>query len=302
MYVKLSVVVPVYNVSPFLHRCLESLLRQSVADSEVILVDDGSTDGSGHLCDEWCASHERFRVVHQENKGLSEARNTGIRLAAGEWITFVDSDDFLAPDTHLRVMQQLREGDDMIEFPMLRFYGSEKQSLLNFVPNVCQDATRYWIENHGHEHAYACNKIFHASVFRNVRFPVGVIFEDVHTMPLVLREVRQIRQTDVGLYYYCHNPRGITATATGAHLLSLLHAHLDHWDVTRSAEYYLHVVNIQLDVCRLTGMPPILPKAHNLPMAHLPLRLKIKVILLKLFGINGLCFINKLLWKIRRAR
>ena len=96
MYVKLSVVVPVYNVSPF-------LLRQSVADSEVILVDDGSTDGSGHLCDEWCASHERFRVVHQANKGLSEARNTGIRLAAGEWITFVDSDDFLAPDTYLRV-------------------------------------------------------------------------------------------------------------------------------------------------------------------------------------------------------
>lgn len=64
-------------------------------------------------------------MIHQENKGLSEARNTGIRLAAGEWITFVDSDDFLAPDTHLRVMQQLCEGDDMIEFPILRFYGSE---------------------------------------------------------------------------------------------------------------------------------------------------------------------------------
>lgn len=300
--IKLSIIVPVYNVSAFLPRCLESLLHQAVENYEVILVDDGSTDNSGEKCDVWCRTHEAFRVVHQENKGLSGARNTGIEHARGEWITFLDSDDYLSPETYARVMQQLQPDDDFIEFPVSKFCGSPQETRLHFKPAVFRDATTYWIKQKGYEHAYAWNKIYRKSIFSQVRFPEKKNFEDVYAMSGILRIVKQIRVTDVGLYYYVYNPAGITATASGNDLRSLLHAHLDYWDVTIDAEYYLHVLNIQLDVCRLTGEAPALPLMPKLQHAGLPLRARIKMILLNILGINGLCRINKLWWKIRRGR
>ena len=90
---KVSVVIPVYNVRLYLERCVQSVLRQTYKDLEIILVDDGSKDDSGKLCDQLALSDQRIRVIHQENQGLSGARNTGIRQATGEYIIFLDSDD-----------------------------------------------------------------------------------------------------------------------------------------------------------------------------------------------------------------
>ena len=107
----ISVIIPVYNVEKFLRRCLDSVKSQTFSDFEAILIDDGSIDGSGRICDEYAGSDERFRVVHQANQGVSSARNLGLDLAQGEYIYFADSDDELLPETLERLFAAIRQGD-----------------------------------------------------------------------------------------------------------------------------------------------------------------------------------------------
>ena len=104
---KLSVVIPVYRVESTLDRCVESVLRQHVDDMEVILVDDGSPDRCPQLCDEWARRDSRIRVVHKPNGGLSDARNAGIDIATGDYIAFVDSDDWIADDTYAPLLERM---------------------------------------------------------------------------------------------------------------------------------------------------------------------------------------------------
>ena len=109
-----SIIIPVYNVKPYLKRCVESVLNQSYTDFETILVDDGSTDGSSAICDEYLERDTRIRVIHKENGGLSDARNAGINAAVGEYILFVDSDDFLDKDALDILTKEIRPGVDII--------------------------------------------------------------------------------------------------------------------------------------------------------------------------------------------
>ena len=106
-----SVIVPVYNVEQFLEKCIESICCQTYSQMEIILVDDGSTDRSGAVCDEWAQKDSRIRVIHKQNGGLSDARNAGIEIAVGSWLMFVDSDDTIAPDTIERLHQAATEYD-----------------------------------------------------------------------------------------------------------------------------------------------------------------------------------------------
>ena len=110
LYPLISVIVPVYNVAPYLEECLDSIARQSYCNFEVILVDDGSTDNSGEICDTYCGKDNRFRVIHQENQWVSGARNTGLREAAGEWLCFIDSDDFVDSEYLMALYQKTSEG------------------------------------------------------------------------------------------------------------------------------------------------------------------------------------------------
>lgn len=113
---KFSIIVPVYNVEGYLNECIESILTQSFCDYEVILIDDGSVDDSGKLCDFYARRYTQFRVIHQENKGLSVARNVGIELARGEYILFVDSDDCLENTLVLEQLASASEGCDIVVF------------------------------------------------------------------------------------------------------------------------------------------------------------------------------------------
>ena len=97
---KISIIVPVYKVEKYLHRCLDSIVNQTFTDWECILIDDGSPDNSGIICDEYAQMDRRFKVIHQENKGVSAARNAGLDVAKGEWIGFVDSDDWIEKETY----------------------------------------------------------------------------------------------------------------------------------------------------------------------------------------------------------
>lgn len=300
----LSIIIPVYCVEHTLQRCVDSILQQSFTDWELILVDDGSTDTCPTLCNKYAQIDKRIKVIHQENKGLSAARNAGIAIAKGKYITFVDSDDYVQADTYAQLMRILATKPqlDMIEYPAELHVGSAKQSTLTFTMCEYHDMITYWLDAQAFCHCYAWNKIYKATLFRHVRYPVGVVFEDVHTLPKLLQQCSSVATVSVGKYYYCTNHKGITATATGKELTHLLKAHVAMLQTPhisgyqRFINYYAHVLNIQLDVYEATGKTPILPLYHFKKNNQLTFKLK----LLHLIGLQRLCQLNKFIHKIYR--
>ena len=286
---KLSIIIPVYNVEATLDRCVKSVVEQTFADIEIILVDDGSPDHCPQLCDEWTQRDCRIRVIHKENGGLSDARNAGLDVAQGEYVTFIDSDDYIEVNTYTYLMA-VAAGHDIVEFPLWRFYGSQQQQFVSFTDTTYNDMQEYWLQGHAYEHCYAWNKIYRRALFSDVRFPKGRVFEDVATLPLLLEKAHSIRTYDKGCYYYCANDNGITATATGNELQQLLEAHLHVMPQWCDNRYYMHVLNIQIDVCHLTGQQPRLPQRRVSPCTPgLSLRQRLKAIIINIFGVKALC-------------
>ena len=179
----LSVIIPVYNVEKYLRKCVDSVLAQDIADMEVILIDDGSPDNSGAICDEYAEKDTRVKVIHKENEGLSSARNAGLDIARGKYITFVDSDDYLLQNTFIPNLDYIKKHPevDCLQFPMIhdvRIEFAKKYTHLKkertFVGN---DIFINWWD--GDVITYCvCGKIFKREVFSNIRFPKNVFFED----------------------------------------------------------------------------------------------------------------------------
>lgn len=292
---KLSVIVPVYRTEKTLDRCVKSIINQTFTDLEVILVDDGSPDLCPQMCDDWALRDSRIHVIHKPNTGLSEARNAGLARAVGDFVTFVDSDDFLSPDTYQQVMP-LTEKHDLVEFPIFCFYGSHRQHLLQFRDKDYCTPAEYWLEGKAYEHAYACNKIFRRELFLDTPFPKGRVFEDVALLPLILTKAKHIRTTDGGLYYYCDNPEGITNQAGYPQLDMLLESHINIINKWFDERYYLHVLNIQIDIFELSGKLHSLPFRRINPFARgLSPKLRIKAFFLDIIGIKGLCSLCKVI-------
>ena len=218
----LSVIIPVYNVFATLIRCVDSVVIQDVPQLELILVDDGSTDGSSGLCDniqrQYTDEQCTIRVIHQANAGLSAARNAGLAACTGELVTFVDSDDFLEKDTYAPLLSLFAEDEevDVVEFPVDIFYNvvTERHEL-NFPRQTFSSPLDYLFQARGVMHSYACNKVFRRCLFDCGRpyFPVGRAFEDVFTLPLWLAKARKITTTESGCYFYTLNTQGICQTA-----------------------------------------------------------------------------------------
>ena len=295
---KLSIIIPVYRVEATLDRCIESVLNQNLDDFEVILVDDGSPDDCPKMCDGWAEKDARIRVIHQANKGLSGARNAGIDIAQGEYITFVDSDDYIAENTYVPLMQMLESDStiDMIEYPTRDFDFNP--------PTVYTSMDDYWYLGQAYLHTYAWNKIYRSPLFNNIRFPQGVVFEDANTLPLILNEVHKVVTTHQGFYNYTANPEGITHKADGKALDMLLkpHAEIIRNSTRNDAafqQYYMHVLNIQMDVFELTGNALILPQ-RSISIGNVRGILKLKALLLNLLGIKTLCKLNKVIHYVWR--
>lgn len=295
---RLSIIIPVYKTEGTLDRCVRSIVQQDYDDWEAILVDDGSPDGSPALCDEWSRRERRIRVVHQPNGGLSAARNTGIALARGEYLTFVDSDDYLSPNV-LRELMLLLGGHpdyDILEYSMKQFTDDAEQPFLPLESRELHDAQNYWLDERAYLHTYACNKIFRKSLFDEVHFPVGRTFEDALTLPHLLHRATTIATTPIGHYYYYRNEAGLTAQADGQALQSLLEAHLGVLNglmplqSPSAQDYYMHVLDIQLFAHALSGEEPTLPTARiRHPLRQATLSKKIKALLLNLLGMKGCC-------------
>lgn len=204
----ISIIVPVYNVGSYLPHCLQSILDQGLDDYEVLLVNDASHDNSGGICIEWCAAHPQFRLInHATNRGLSEARNSGLDQAGGTFIAFVDSDDFLAPGTLRAVLSQMEEAD-AAEFPVMRDYLTKRPSL--WKPSPTTTDFDQWMTQGGFAHCYAWNKIYRRELWEGIRFPAGRLYEDLLTIPSVLGKARRIKGVTEGVYYYCTRPGSIS--------------------------------------------------------------------------------------------
>lgn len=303
---KLSVVIPVYQVENTLERCVRSVLRQDYEDMQIILVDDGSTDHSPAICDSLATQDKRISVIHQQNRGLAAARNTGIRHAQGSYITFVDSDDYLDDNTFSPLMQELSDHPeyDILEYPVLIKEGSKHMSRL-FFDNVCYDSfLDYWLIGKGYQHCYAWNKIYSRNLFDQCLFKEGYAFEDVWTLPQLLAHSTHIVTTNVGVYHYCENPSGITANANIHDMQSLLNAHVQLlpkvWDSSdASLLYYIEVLNIQITVAQMGGEILLPPYPYTIKMrSYLNIKQRIKLLLLKILGIKSLCKIFKYLKRL----
>lgn len=201
-----SVVIPVYNVAPWLDRCVGSVTSQSHTRLDIILVDDGSTDDSGVLCDAWAARDARVRVIHQANSGPSAARNAGLDGMRGDFVTFVDSDDWIHPDMVSSLLGGM-EGEKAT-IAVTRFLRPEGASVPS--PDLSRRTTRLTSEEAlarllGPDHTLMtipCGKLFTRDVVRTLRFPQGRLHEDEFMAHQFLLAARQIILHDDALYFY----------------------------------------------------------------------------------------------------
>lgn len=214
-----SVIVPVYNVEPYLVDCIRSIQNQDYRELEIILVDDGSTDTSGTLCDELALSDNRVRVIHQKNGGLSAARNTGIDNIKGDYIVFVDSDDLLHPayvSTLLNIL--LKENVSLVMCDMQRFSCDKPEFNCAEHPEIERLSSKETIRRFllG-EWWSACAKLYKADIFKTIRFPVGRNNEDYAILTRVFEQTDSVLYLHSPLYYYRSRPGSITQSKLNSH-------------------------------------------------------------------------------------
>lgn len=212
-----AIIVPVYNVEPYLRRCVDSILSQSFREFELILVDDGSPDNCGEICDEFARQDSRIHVIHQENGGLSAARNAGIdwvfAYSDSQWLTFVDSDDWIHPDyLHILCQGALQASCKLSACAFTRTKGEP----LPPVPDISfrkEDAQDYCSDySDGRVPSLSCAKLYHRSLFQALRFPLGKLHEDEFLTYRLVFEAGQVAATSAQLYAYYQNPDGIMLT------------------------------------------------------------------------------------------
>lgn len=183
---KISIIVPVYNVEKYLTRCIDSILSQTFTDFELILVDDGSPDGCPAICDAYARKDSRIRVIHKENGGLSDARNAGLEVASGEYIGFVDSDDFVHPQMYeLLYTASMMHNAGIVQCGFYRF--NEMDEISPFqketLQSICILEKESYLDHFYPKNCYiitstVCNKLYKSKIFQELRFPFGRYYED----------------------------------------------------------------------------------------------------------------------------
>ncbi|MBQ8418044.1 MAG: glycosyltransferase [Phascolarctobacterium sp.] len=211
---KLSIIVPVYKVEQYIHKCVDSILNQTFTDFELILVDDGSPDNCGKICDEYAQKDERVRVIHKENGGLSDARNAGIDVATGEVIGFIDSDDWVERYMYQEMLNYMEENNLDI---VCADTNQVKDGKAKFKPRYSKN--KIWLKDeatceilNGTLDNAAWNKIYKRSVIGNVRYPKGRIYEDVATTYKFISNSEKVGYISKPYYNYLKRKGSIVAS------------------------------------------------------------------------------------------
>ena len=249
----ISVIVPIYNVEPYLEEAIESVLHQTYMDLEIILVNDGSTDGSGDICDRYQKKDNRIKVIHQENRGLSAARNAGIDICRGDMIAFLDSDDAFCQDMLQKMSDaMLKSGADIVECNFALYWDAHHMDPQNigkkkkFIsPGLNRtglyqkkDALLMILDRK----ISVCvwNKLFNRNIWNSLRFPEGQNYEDIDIILPLLGEAESIYILDESLVMYRMRQGSITATHTFENIRDkeLAQRHYFQYIQSHSPEYF----------------------------------------------------------------
>lgn len=214
----ISVVIPVYNVEMYIDKCVDSVINQTYKNLQIILVDDGSTDASGKLCDELAKKDNRITVIHKKNGGLSSARNAGIDIAKGKYISFLDSDDFIDSTTVEKCVQRLKNNNaDIVVFNRYNYYENGTKTLRYKIieEDLVMDSEQaiYEMNSYKNFDMSACCKMFKTTLFKKIRFPLGKISEDFYIMYLLFDKAKKIIYISEPLYYYLQRTGSISKSA-----------------------------------------------------------------------------------------
>lgn len=232
----ISIIVPVYKVEPYLRQCVDSILNQTYRDIEVLLIDDGSPDRCGEICDEYEMQDERVRVFHTENRGLSAARNLGLAEAKGEYIGFVDSDDWIEPDMYEVLLRRMRETGADIGVCGLWFESGSTSypSRISEAIYKGTDSLKALLDRKISNHAW--NKLYRRTVFDFVSFPEGWNHEDIATMHRFLNEARIVAVIPDPEYHYRQRSDSITKTHSVKNLVAYANAYMDRYGFLKAKQ------------------------------------------------------------------
>jgi glycosyltransferase involved in cell wall biosynthesis len=253
-----SVLVPVYNVEPYLHRCIDSILEQTYKNFEIILVDDGSTDGSPLICEEYEQKYENITFIPAEHLGVSNARNILLQNAKGQYICFVDSDDFISKHTLQLSYEVMKStGSQIVQFAMLRTndntiredYNTYMEAWDKALVYGSKDAVWGFQSSKTPLRCMLAGKMYEKKVFNGITFPVGKIHEDEFTMHRIINNCRRIAYFPAKLYYYYHNQNSIMKKGFGYEKYDVLDAIEDRITFYREMGLYEHAEVNMLRYC-----------------------------------------------------
>lgn len=218
----ISIIIPVYKVEKYLEKCIESVLKQTYTNLQIILVDDGSPDNCGKICDEYAKKDPRIEVIHKVNGGLSDARNVGIAKAKGKYIGFVDSDDYIKEDMYEILINLIKEYDADVSICNLYDVIDGKEYIRNNEDGI-QEYSRLEILKEvlldKNIQSYAWNKLYKKKLFDEIKYPIGKKYEDIGTTFYVFEKCNKIVVTSEPEYYYLKRSDSLVNNVTESTVL-----------------------------------------------------------------------------------
>lgn len=234
---EISVIVPVYKVEPYIHKCVDSILTQTFTDYELILVDDGSPDTCGNICDEYAQKDARIHVIHKENGGLSDARNAGMKIACGEYVIFIDSDDYIDADMLSYLYENLKKADaDMATCGIYEVYADRIEKQEEEPDFICSGEEAFRCILRGHTiRGEIWNKLIKRSCISDLEFPKGKLYEDIFYTVDMMQRIKKVAVGTKPKYYYLHRSDSITGKAYRPKLFDIIDGYTKNYQVVQHA-------------------------------------------------------------------
>lgn len=229
----ISIIIPVYKVEKYLEKCIQSLINQTYENLQIILVDDGSPDNCGKICDEYAKKDHRIEVIHKSNGGLSDARNKGLEIAKGEYIGFVDSDDYIEADMYEVLYNLLKQYN--ADVSICNFYTvSQGKIAIKNAENGIKEYNRIEILKEvlldNNIQSYAWNKLYKKELFDEIKYPVGKKYEDIGTTFYLLEKCNKVVVTGKPEYYYINRQDSIVNNVTETTITDYIELIMQRYD------------------------------------------------------------------------
>lgn len=251
---KISIIVPVYNVEKYVRKCLESIIHQTYKNIEIIIIDDGSTDNSLKICKEFEKKDKRIIVIHQENQGLSASRNNGIKLATGDYIGFIDSDDIVSPYMYEYLYKSIiKNKSDISSCQFSAFYEGEEPNFTNEYYDISYTSKEALIELIKDKEitSHAVDKLYKKELFNEIEYPIGKKFEDINTTYKLFQKSKKISFVKCDLYGYLQRDGSITRQYKISTTLDFINAVNERYE---NLYNNLEELNIYLDMNRVNSI------------------------------------------------